>query len=134
HHLRDRHGLYGLFLSLLLIIYPLGLEQGSIHQGVCSNRATCVRSCGKNDTRRRTVRDRVRCSCCHCRIRYSRGLHCSCCLQTFLLLVLYPFHSHIHGRCLLPQRHPHSPTHGDGNPLEGSLASRLRARGGAGHD
>ncbi|CAI7771259.1 unnamed protein product [Closterium sp. NIES-54] len=33
HHLRDLHNLHGLFLSLLLLLYPLGLEQGSIHQG-----------------------------------------------------------------------------------------------------
>ncbi|CAI7889818.1 unnamed protein product [Closterium sp. NIES-54] len=29
--------------------------------------------------------------------------------------------------------YPHSPTHGSGSPLEGSLASRLQARGGASH-
>ncbi|CAI7818695.1 unnamed protein product [Closterium sp. NIES-54] len=75
HHLRDRHGLHSLFLSLLLLLYPLGLEQESIHQGACSNRATYVRSSDNSGTRRRIGHDRVRSSFCCCRIDYSHGLH-----------------------------------------------------------
>ncbi|CAI7899374.1 unnamed protein product [Closterium sp. NIES-53] len=75
HHLRDRPGLHGLFLPLLLLLYPLGLEQESIYPGACSNRATYVRSCDNSGTRRRIGHDRVRSSCCRCCIHHSRGLH-----------------------------------------------------------
>ncbi|CAI7806972.1 unnamed protein product [Closterium sp. NIES-54] len=62
HHLRDHHGLHSLFLSLLLLLYRLGLEQESIHQVACSNRTTYVRSSDNSGTRRRIGRDRVRSS------------------------------------------------------------------------
>ncbi|CAI7884795.1 unnamed protein product [Closterium sp. NIES-54] len=57
-YLRDRHGLHGLFLSLLLLLYPLGLETESIHQGSCGNRAIYVRSCDNSGTRRQIGHDR----------------------------------------------------------------------------
>ncbi|CAI7922809.1 unnamed protein product [Closterium sp. NIES-54] len=75
HHLRDHHGLHGLFISLLLLFYPLGLEQESIYQGACRNRTTYVRSCDNSGSRRRIGRDRVCSSCCRCRIHHSRSLH-----------------------------------------------------------